>query len=94
MGAKICRIPLDVADCIKKAILGTGKTNKAKRDEYESNFLLDLDYDSAEDEERRIILNQKAQPVSRLTRQKHSQKSTSLMDSDSEEDNNLKNQKK
>ena len=58
MGAKICRVPLDVADCIKKAIFGTGnKTNKAKRDEYESNFLLDLDYDSAEDEERKIILN-------------------------------------
>ena len=80
----MCRAPLEVADCIRQALFGIGpQRHQGKKQEYESNFLLDLDYDSNEDEERQIILNNKAQPVSRL--QSKRPKGTGLLDSDSEE---------
>jgi hypothetical protein len=42
---------------LKAAFMPASLTTKKHKDEYESNFLLDLDYEDNDDEERAIILN-------------------------------------
>jgi|OM-RGC.v1.036974875 hypothetical protein len=57
MGQNLCKLPNELFDCLKAAFMPASLTTKKHKDEYESNFLLDLDYEDNDDEERAIILN-------------------------------------